>query len=101
MAVPFPALKQGIQFQNVTFRYPGSDRIALRNFNLALGPDRVTAIVGPNGAGKSTIFKLLCRFYEPEAGEIRIDDIPLASVSIEELRQCAEMMTRIATRWCG
>jgi len=99
VAVPFPALKQGIQFQNVTFRYPGSDRIALRNFNLALEPDRVTAIVGPNGAGKSTIFKLLCRFYEPEAGEIRIDDIPLASVSIEELRGCVSVLFQSPVRF--
>jgi len=85
-AVPVPAVKDGIQFENVTFRYPGTDRFALRDFNMTLKSGQITALVGPNGAGKSTIIKLLCRFYEPECGAIRIDGIPLPEFSLEELR---------------
>jgi ATP-binding cassette subfamily B protein len=59
-----------IRFCGVTFRYSGAGRTALENFNLEIPAGRVTAIVGPNGAGKSTLIKLLCRFYDPEAGRV-------------------------------
>ncbi len=85
-AAPVLTLKDGIQFENVTFGYPGTDRFALHDFNMALESGQITALVGPNGAGKSTIIKLLCRFYEPNCGDIRIDGIPLAGFSIEDLR---------------
>jgi ATP-binding cassette subfamily B protein len=84
----FPSkIAEGIQFENVTFRYPGSDRLALRNFSLDLKPNQIVALVGPNGAGKSTIIKLLCRFYDPDFGSISIDGIPLRKVPLDELRR--------------
>ena len=85
---PFPSpLKKGIRFDGVTFRYPGSERAALDNFSIILQADRVTAIVGHNGAGKSTLIKLLCRFYDPQQGTIRLDDVNLRALDIIELRQ--------------
>ncbi|MBI3693752.1 MAG: ABC transporter ATP-binding protein, partial [Acidobacteria bacterium] len=71
------AIRAGIRFENVTFRYPGSERVALQDFSLAVPAGQIVAIVGPNGAGKSTLIKLLCRFYDPAAGRIELDGIDL------------------------
>lgn len=84
--VPAPsALKGGIRFRQVTFRYPGSERAVLQDFDLVIPAGRVVAIVGANGAGKTTLVKLLCRFYDPEAGGIELDGNDISSLSIEEL----------------
>jgi len=80
-------LEKGIQFENVTFGYPGSPRIALQRFNLTIGAGDAVAIVGENGAGKSTLTKLLCRFYDPQEGRITIDGVDLRDYSIESLRE--------------
>ncbi len=82
-----PALKQVIRFHNVTFRYPGSQRLALENFNLTIPAGQVVAMVGPNGAGKSTLIKLLCRFYDPDAGRIELDGIDLRAMPLHDLRR--------------
>ena len=85
--LPIPsALKQGIRFGQVTFRYPGSERAVLADFNLTIPAGKIVAIVGDNGAGKSTLIKLLCRFYDPEAGSIELDGTDLRDCSVEELR---------------
>jgi len=86
-AAPPPQLRDGIHFENVTFRYPGTGRIALRDFTMTIPAGRLVAIVGPNGAGKSTLLKLLCRFYDPESGSIQIDGVDLRCYSLEELRR--------------
>ena len=84
---PIPlALKQGIRFEQVTFRYPGSDRAVLADFNLTIPAGKIVAIVGDNGAGKSTLIKLICRFYDPESGCIELDGTNLREFSLEELR---------------
>jgi ATP-binding cassette, subfamily B, bacterial len=85
-AVPV-RLSEGIRFTGVTFRYPDTRRVALRDFSLSIPAGRLIALVGPNGAGKSTLVKLLCRFYDPEAGSITIDGVDLRCFSVEELRQ--------------
>ncbi len=88
-AQPRPApltLRDGIHFENVSFRYPDSARWALEQFNLVIPAGQVAAIVGANGAGKSTLIKLLCRFYDPSAGVIRLDDVNVQAMSLEELR---------------
>ena len=86
--VPVPRqLQDGIRFQNVSFRYPDRQRLALQDFELVVPQGRVVAIVGPNGAGKSTLVKLLCRFYDPESGSITIDGVDLRNFAIDELRQ--------------
>ena len=84
--VPVP-LRQGIRFDQVTFHYPGSDRAVLRDFSLEIPADKLVAIVGSNGAGKSTLVKLLCRFYDPEAGAIQFDGVDLRTLAVDELRR--------------
>ena len=78
-------VRQGIHFRNVTFRYPGSERVALERFNLDIPAGKVVAIVGPNGAGKSTLVKLLCRFYDPEHGAVEIDGVDLRTFAVDDI----------------
>lgn len=85
---PFPKpLREGIVFDNVSFRYPGSDRNVLEGVNFEIRPGEHVALVGENGCGKTTLTKLLARFYEPSAGEIRVGGIPLSQFSTEQLRR--------------
>lgn len=84
--VPTP-LRTGIRFEQVTFHYPGSRRIALCEFDLSLPANGIVAIVGANGAGKSTLIKLLCRFYDPDQGRILLDGIDLRRFDPHELRR--------------
>jgi ATP-binding cassette, subfamily B, bacterial len=89
-ARPSPApnsLQCGIRFDRVTFRYPGSENCALRDFSLFLPAGRIAAIVGPNGAGKSTLIKLLCRLYDPDEGRIMLDATDIREFSTEDLRR--------------
>jgi ATP-binding cassette subfamily B protein len=94
--LPIPSvLNQGICFERVTFRYPGSDRAVLTDFNLTIPAGKIVAIVGDNGAGKSTLIKLLCRFYDPEAGCIKLDGIDLRDASVEELRSLITVLFQL------
>ncbi|MDA7787664.1 ABC transporter transmembrane domain-containing protein [Sphingomonadaceae bacterium] len=78
----------GLSFRNVTFRYPTRlDTAAIRDFSLEIEPGETVAIVGPSGAGKSTIFQLAERFYDPQAGTIRLDSVPLTSADPAEIRK--------------
>lgn len=79
-------LRQGIVFDQVTFRYPGTDNDVLTNVSFAIRPGEHMALVGENGSGKTTLVKLLCRLYDPTGGAIRIDGIDLRDLSIEDLR---------------
>ncbi|MCB0148695.1 MAG: ABC transporter ATP-binding protein/permease [Caldilinea sp.] len=85
-ATPGP-LHVGVELKNITFQYPYSDRVALSNFNLAIPAGQIVAIVGENGAGKSTLLKLLCRFYDPQAGSITWDGVDLRALRQQELRR--------------
>jgi ATP-binding cassette subfamily B protein len=87
-ARPVPeVLAQGIRFRAVDFRYPGSERFALKDFSLEIPAGKIVAIVGENGAGKSTLIKLLCRFYDPEAGSVELDGFDLKTLELSELRR--------------
>jgi ATP-binding cassette subfamily B protein len=86
--VPFPKIeRRGIAFEDVGFRYPGSDRWAVRHLTFTLHPSEVLALVGENGAGKTTIVKLLTRLYDPDEGRILIEGIDLKSFDLDELRR--------------
>jgi ATP-binding cassette subfamily B protein len=86
-SVPAPAaLSSEIRFENVTFRYPGTERPALSEFALRIPAGKLVAIVGANGAGKSTLIKLLCRFYDPDVGRIVLDGHDLREYAAGELR---------------
>src|ERR1700682_5880349 len=77
-------IKQGIEFRDVSFSYPGSDRPILRNLNLFLKPDERIALIGENGEGKTTIVKLLTRLYDPTAGQILLDGIDLREYDLDD-----------------
>lgn len=84
IAVP-QNLKDGIRLRNVTFRYPGTERAVFENFSLFIPAGKAVAIVGENGSGKTTLIKLICRFYDPEAGSIEFDGIDIRRFSVKEL----------------
>jgi|HigsolmetaAR201D_1030396.scaffolds.fasta_scaffold03526_3 ATP-binding cassette subfamily B protein len=85
---PMPAkFQQGLEFRNVSFRYPGREDWALRNVSIKITPGEKLALVGPNGAGKTTMIKLLTRLYDPTEGQILLDGVDLRDYDIEELRQ--------------
>ncbi|MED0936655.1 ABC transporter ATP-binding protein [Bacillus mobilis] len=75
-----------IQFENVSFRYPGHESYALRNINFNIRQNEVIGIVGKNGSGKSTIVKLLTRLYRDYEGQIFINSIPIERYSIYSVR---------------
>jgi ATP-binding cassette subfamily B protein len=84
---PAPArLADGIVFENVSFRYPGTDRWALRHVSLHIPAGSVLALVGENGAGKTSLVKLLTRMYEPTEGRILVDGVDLAEIGVEAWR---------------
>jgi ATP-binding cassette subfamily B protein len=85
-ALPAPRpIRQGFEFRNVSFRYPGTSRIVLRHLNFRLWPGERVAIVGENGQGKTTIVKLITRLYDPIEGQILLDGIDLREYDVEDL----------------
>ena len=73
-----------IEFRNVSFRYPGSQEYALKNFSMKLKVGEKLAIVGMNGSGKTTMIKLLCRLYDPDEGEILLNGVDIRKFRQEE-----------------
>jgi ATP-binding cassette subfamily B protein len=76
-----------IRFNGVSFQYPDATTKALDNFDMVIPAGRIVAVVGPNGAGKSTFIKLLCRFYDPDEGNIEIDQSDLKQIPTDHLRR--------------
>ena len=76
--------KYDIEFQNVGFRYPGSDAWALRGVSLKFRVGERLAVVGQNGSGKTTFIKLLCRLYDPTEGKILLNGIDISKYDYEE-----------------
>ncbi len=87
-ATPLPLPARGaLVLGHVTFHYPSKpEGAALEDFSLDIAAGETVAIVGPSGAGKSTLFQLVQRFYDPEAGEIRLDGVPLIRADPAEIR---------------
>lgn len=75
-----------IIIKNLSFSYPGKDITILKNIDMEIQSGKKTAIVGYNGAGKSTLVKLLLRFYDPNSGDITIDNINYKDIEINSLR---------------
>ncbi len=87
MALPVPP-RGSLAFEKVTFRYPARPEMAaLAEVSLNVEPGETVAIVGPSGAGKSTVFQLAQRFYDPQAGTIKLDGVPLVSADPAEIRR--------------
>ena len=96
--LPVP-LREGIRFDQVTFRYPESQRLILCNFDLFIPAGKTVAIVGANGAGKSTLIKLICRLYDPEEGRIELDGVDLRELSLQELRRSVAVLFQEPVRY--
>jgi ATP-binding cassette subfamily B protein len=86
LKIPRP-IQQGFVFENVGFKYPESEKWALRHLSFTLHPGEKLALVGENGAGKTTLVKLLARLYEPTEGRILLDGRDLSEYHPEDLRQ--------------
>lgn len=85
-AVP-PRAGASLEVEDVSFRYPDGDRPVLEGVDLRVAPGEIVALVGENGCGKSTLVKLLCRFYDPDAGRIALGDTDLRRLDPDALRR--------------
>ena len=86
VALPSPARGE-VEFDDVHFAYPGRPTLpTLNGISFRAAPGETIAIVGPSGAGKSTIFNLLLRFFDPQAGAVRIDGVRASDAALDELR---------------
>jgi ATP-binding cassette subfamily B protein len=78
-------IRQGIEFKNVSFSYPGSRKKVLSGINLKMEPGERLALVGANGQGKTTVVKLLTRLYDPTEGQILLDGVDLREYNLDNL----------------
>ena len=82
-AAPYLSREYEICFDNVSFKYPGSDKFALKNLSITISPHEKLAVVGLNGAGKTTFVKLLLKLYKPTSGTIYLNGIDINTISTE------------------
>jgi ATP-binding cassette subfamily B protein len=75
-----------VEFRDVTFTYPGSERPILSGISVHLPAGKMLAIVGATGSGKSTLVALLARLYDPTSGEVLLDGVPIRELSLEQVR---------------
>ncbi|HEU4559805.1 MAG TPA: ABC transporter ATP-binding protein [Longimicrobium sp.] len=88
-----PGLVRGeIEFRDVGFRYPGTERWVLRGVSFRVRAGDTVAVVGPTGSGKSTVAALLVRMYDPTEGQVRLDGVPLDRWDLDRLRAAVAMV---------
>lgn len=80
-------LTKGIRFDQVSFRYPNSDRWSIRNVSFHIQEGETVAIIGMNGSGKTTLMKLLAALYHPQQGKIYYDDIPATLLADQDIQK--------------
>jgi ABC-type multidrug transport system fused ATPase/permease subunit len=94
--VPLSDFRQSVEFEGVSFQYANTELAALRDITFSIPKGKRVALVGASGAGKSTIADLLPRFYDVNAGAIRIDGVDIRSVRLHDLRQLMGMVSQEA-----
>lgn len=80
-------VKGHVEFQNVSFSYPGAEQPAVQNISFSAKPGQVTAIIGGTGSGKSTLISLIPRFYDVQEGRVLVDGVDVRAMKQEELRR--------------
>jgi ATP-binding cassette subfamily B protein len=86
-ARPLHGARGMVEFDSVRFGYPAAEKPTLEDLSFGVGPGEVLALVGPSGSGKSTVTKLLLRFYDPDAGSIRLDGHDIRDLTLRSLRE--------------
>jgi ATP-binding cassette, subfamily B, bacterial len=87
-AIPAPRpIREGFEFRDVSFQYPGSTRLVLDHLNFRIEPGEHIALVGENGQGKTTLVKLMARLYDPSGGVILLDGVDLREYNVEDLQR--------------
>ncbi|WP_240983021.1 ABC transporter ATP-binding protein [Streptomyces sp. S3(2020)] len=81
-----------VEIRAASFRYPGADTPALKNLSFTVHPGELVIVTGPSGAGKSTVSKLLLRFYDPDAGDVLLDGVPLRDFPLARLREYVTLL---------
>ncbi|KAH8822512.1 P-loop containing nucleoside triphosphate hydrolase protein [Flagelloscypha sp. PMI_526] len=81
-----------LEFKEVSFSYPGSDRPVLDNVSFRIGKGQLCVIVGSNGSGKSTVLKLIARIYDPSSGQILLNGLDLQTLKLEDVRKSMSVL---------
>ncbi len=81
-----------VELRDVSFSYPGADQVALEKLSFTVNPGELVIVTGPSGAGKSTVSKMLLRFYDPDAGEVLLDGVPLRDLPLARLREYVTLL---------
>ncbi|WP_195573822.1 ABC transporter ATP-binding protein [Paenibacillus sp. 1001270B_150601_E10] len=94
-------LRGYVEFDRVTFSYPGAEEPALSDISFAARPGETTAIIGGTGAGKSTLLNLIPRFYDIDSGSIKVDGIDIRDMAQEQLREKIGLVPQKAVLFTG
>jgi ABC-type multidrug transport system fused ATPase/permease subunit len=102
VTTPLPAGRGQISFENVSFAYPARrEQPVLTGVNLEISPGESIAVVGPSGAGKSTILSLLYRFYDVDAGTVRLEGVDVRDLALRDLRGALAMVSQEPVLFSG
>ena len=90
--VPLAEPRGGVEFRNVSFRYPGTERLVLEDISFSADPGQIVAVVGPTGSGKSTLVTLIPRIYDVTSGSVLVDGVDVRDLDSGELRSLIGMV---------
>ncbi|WP_026576397.1 ABC transporter ATP-binding protein [Bacillus sp. UNC438CL73TsuS30] len=90
-----------VEFENVSFSYPGAEMPAISDISFSMRPGEVTAIIGGTGSGKSTLINLIPRFYDVESGRVLVDGVDVRKMKQEELREKIGFVPQMAVLFTG
>ena len=90
--VPLAEPRGAVEFRNVSFRYPGTERLVLEDISFSADPGQTVAVVGPTGSGKSTLVTLIPRIYDVTSGSVLVDGVDVRDLDSGELRSLIGMV---------